>query len=294
MLDRKILYFMCVVEEKSFSAAAKKLFLSQANLSKQISVLEKELGIELFDRSGYRPTLTNVGEVFYNNCVKITRQINELYDEIKDLQSSKINIGFTGLLENTQIVKAINQFKRSNKEINISFNKYNFDETIKKLLSKKVDISFGIESNFRHYKQIKYDILFNYEICIICSFDHPLAKYSEISIEQIKNEDFIILSKSYGIDYYNDFMETCKLDGFLPKIKKEENSFDALIFDVSTGAGISIVSREVVRPNEVKIIKLINSHHISNYVIAYLENENNPIILNFIKSMKSYFKDYNK
>ncbi len=43
ILNRKIIYFITVVEEGSFSAAAKRLFMSQANLSKQINALETEL-----------------------------------------------------------------------------------------------------------------------------------------------------------------------------------------------------------------------------------------------------------
>lgn len=62
MLDKKIHYFIKVVEEKSFSKAAEKLFLSQPNLSKQVKFLEEELGVELLDRKGYRPVLTSAGE----------------------------------------------------------------------------------------------------------------------------------------------------------------------------------------------------------------------------------------
>ena len=58
MLEQRVMYFITVIEEGSFSAAARKLYLSQPALSKQISVLEKELNIQLLDRSGYRPVLT--------------------------------------------------------------------------------------------------------------------------------------------------------------------------------------------------------------------------------------------
>lgn len=45
MLDKKIEYFIAVVQEGSFSGAARKFFLSQPNLSRQVSLLEDELGV---------------------------------------------------------------------------------------------------------------------------------------------------------------------------------------------------------------------------------------------------------
>ena len=52
---------MTAVEEGSFSAAARKLYLSQSALPQQISIMENELGVKLFDRKGYRPALTEAG-----------------------------------------------------------------------------------------------------------------------------------------------------------------------------------------------------------------------------------------
>ncbi|WP_423827200.1 LysR family transcriptional regulator, partial [Sharpea azabuensis] len=50
MFDRKIRIFMAVVEEGSFLAAGKKLYMSQSAVSQQLARLEKELGISLFNR----------------------------------------------------------------------------------------------------------------------------------------------------------------------------------------------------------------------------------------------------
>lgn len=289
MLDQKIIYFMTVVEEKSFSGASRKLFLSQPNLSKQVSLLEKELGVTLFDRTGYRPVLTDAGEIFYKECKKIQKQFEKVYKKLQELEVVDIEIGFTGSFENRKILKAINQFKQENSQVMVSFNKYNFENLTKNLLNRRVDISFGLESNFLRYRQIQYDVLYSYDICVICSFGHPLAELNEIGIDQIKKEDMIILSPNYGMDFYNDYMEACRRDGFVPKVKKEVESFDELVFDVSIGEGIAIVSKDVVRENEVKIIDLLNSHHSSKYVMAYLNKEQNPTIQRFIDSIKSTF-----
>ena len=290
MLDKKIEYFITVVQEGSFSAASRKLFLSQANLSKQVSLLESELGVKLFNREGYRPVLTGTGELFYREAVKIREQCLRLQNPIWQMEKQDIVVGFTGAFENREIIKAANTFKRENPMVEVSFLKFSFEESVKNLLDENIDISFGIESSYRHYENIQYDILYNYEICLICSFDHPFAGLDSVNIGQMKNEKMILLSRKFGNDFYKDFIEACRLDAFKPKIGKEVESMDELIFEVSIGNGIAIVSRDVVRENEVRVLNINSTHHASNYVIAYLKKETKPIVLNFINYIKTHFQ----
>ena len=290
MLDKKIEYFITVVQEGSFSAASRKLFLSQANLSKQVTLLESELGVKLLDRDGYRPVLTDAGELFYREAVKIREQCVRLQNQIWQMEKQNIVVGFTGAFENREIIKAVNAFKRENRMFEVSFLKFGFEESVKNLLDENIDISFGIESSYRHYETIQYDILYNYDICLICSFDHPFASLDSVNIEQIKKEKMILLSRKFGNDFYKDFMDACRMDGFRPKIGKEVDSMDELIFEVSIGNEVAIVSKDVVRENEVKVLNLNDTHHASNYVIAYLKKETKPIVLNFINYIKSFFQ----
>ena len=106
MLERKIQYFIDVVQEGSFSSAAKKYLLSQSAISQQITQLENEIGVILFDRSGYKPKLTNQGKVFYEGCLKLQRETNELLETIQQ-EHIKIRIGLTQLEQNKHLIKII-------------------------------------------------------------------------------------------------------------------------------------------------------------------------------------------
>ena len=61
MLDKKVRFFLKVADTGSFSAAARALYITQPALSKQMTRLEEEIGVRLFDRSGYRAELTEEG-----------------------------------------------------------------------------------------------------------------------------------------------------------------------------------------------------------------------------------------
>lgn len=64
-----------------------------------MTLLEKELNVTLFDRTGYRPTLTHAGEIYYKECKKLQQQINELNKHIQQVDTYEIKIGFTGLYQ---------------------------------------------------------------------------------------------------------------------------------------------------------------------------------------------------
>lgn len=290
MLDKKIEYFILVVQEGSFSAAARKLYLSQSNLSKQILQLETNLGVSLFDRTGYKPVLTDAGSFYYLECLKMQRLVSEVLEKVEEYQAKPINIGFTGAFENREILEAINKFRENVDDSIISLNRFNFEGCVNALLSGVIDVSFGLESTFKRYKEIKYDILHAYDICLICAHNHPFAKLKNVSASQLKEEEFIILSKTFSKDFYHDFMDACKQDGFKPKIKKEVDSFDELVFSVSIGEGIAIAGRSVVRENEVKAVHIEGTHHVSNFVIAYLDHAKNVNIEKFVKTMQEYFE----
>ena len=74
MLKKSFYFFMSVVETGSFSQAAKKHYLSQAAISQQISKLEEEVGVRLFDRSKYRPELTEAGKYYYQKIKQLSEE----------------------------------------------------------------------------------------------------------------------------------------------------------------------------------------------------------------------------
>lgn len=288
MIDTRISYFIEVIETGSFSAAARKLYLSQPALSKGITALEDEINIQLLDRSGYRPVLTQAGKEYYDGVKALIKGYDALLESIQNSYQKKLKIAFTGLFENRHVVKVINSLEKEFKSVELSFVECSFEDSLMKLLNGEVEISFGIESTFKYNENIHYDVLFKNDICVICSFEHPFSNTSAVTVEQLKHEKFILLSKKFGNNFYRDFMDACKADQFKPHVIKEVDSFDELVLEVSIGNGIAIVSKDVVRSTEVKVIDLLNSHHSSNYVVAYLKNDDN-FLQKYVNEIKKVF-----
>lgn len=279
ILDRRIAYFLQVAESGSFSAAARKLYLSQPALSKQISQLERELHVQLFDRSGYRPVLTEAGAYLYREATDLKDREDEILDRLAGWSRRTVRIGFTGSFENRSVLQAAQNIKRGDDRLELEFVKCTFEESLQRLLAGEVDLALGIDATFRYVQGVDCATLFSYRLCVICSFDHPLASRKTVTPEQIRDEDFIMLSKAFGTQYRKEFMRACQLDGFTPRICKEVDTFDELTFSVSIGEGIAIVSDDVVRPTEVHMAELQGSHHASSYAVACRSDETDPAVL---------------
>lgn len=92
-MDLRVLrYFLTVAKEQSFTKAAKQLHITQPTLSRQLAVLETDLGVELFDRSGHGITLTNEGILLKRRALEMVDLEDKIASELK---------GSNGIVEGT-------------------------------------------------------------------------------------------------------------------------------------------------------------------------------------------------
>lgn len=96
LLSTGLVYFMAAAEEGSFSAAARRLYLSQPAISMKISQLERSIGRPLFDRSTQKPQLTETGRQLYATACAMQREAAAFLAEAASHPAS-LTIGFTGL-----------------------------------------------------------------------------------------------------------------------------------------------------------------------------------------------------
>lgn len=277
MLDKRYKYFLAAATQGSFQKAASSLYISQPALSKQIAQLEAELGCQLFDRSGYRPVLTEKGRYLYTELQRIQKECDEVLMHLKETQKRNLKVGITGAFENRKLMKIISQSKEILDPVEFTFIKGTFQQCLDRLKSHQIDFCIGIDSMFSNIPGIETKPLENCEMCLICSFDHPLANRKTIEGSELNNERWIVLDRNYGSSFYEAFMLSLEQDGIHPAAIKEVHSFDELVFSVSIGEGIAVVSKDVVRPSEVRILDLKDTHHSSSYLLAFSATADNTV-----------------
>ena len=87
MLFRQMKYFVAIVDCGSFTEAAERCYVSQSAISQQMSALEAELGVKLFERDGRKFRLTPAGDYFYGKSRSLLASAEEVCAETKRIGS---------------------------------------------------------------------------------------------------------------------------------------------------------------------------------------------------------------
>ena len=114
--------FIKVVELESFSKAAKSLNRTPSAVSKQISVLEERLGVQLLNRTTRALSITNAGRLYYERCLDIASKMECAEAELKDyssLPSGQLKVTWPSVLSSSVVIRSLGDFSEKYPEIKI-------------------------------------------------------------------------------------------------------------------------------------------------------------------------------
>ena len=204
---RELKYFLAVTKEQSISKAAKALFITQPNLSRQMQNLEKEIGKPLFIRGAKKITLTETGQLLRKRAEEIielySQTQSELNTPITDI-SGDIYIGGGESYAMGLIAKAILNVQL--KYPKVRFHLFSGDSST---ISEKLDkglIDFGIF--IEPFDISKYDYLrlpYTDTWGVLMLADSPLAKKKYIVPEDLWDKPLICSEQSLGKSIITDW-----------------------------------------------------------------------------------------
>lgn len=123
MDERKLRYFLAVVEEGTGTRAAQRLHVAQPSLSQSIRALESELGVQLFDRVGRSMQLSNAGEALVGPARQILRTIDEARDAVhgvQELESGKVEIAALATLAADPMAPLIGRYRELHPRVQVN------------------------------------------------------------------------------------------------------------------------------------------------------------------------------
>ena len=248
--------FITISNKKSFTEASYELSISQSALSKQISHMEDELGVKLFDRSRRSSTLTMAGQEFSSYAKKLL----DTYDQMQQAmrwyrESGRIQIGVVENIGSSGLTEAIGSFLNLFPEgdVDVETHKGTTWQLLDLLLNGKIDIAFiakidspvqGI-SNLDRYDLRNYDIftLEKDSYRAVMKPDHPLASLETLTWEKLAGEKLVILDKANSLN--SMIRGIFAYQNLEPNIVFECGDVSTLMSMVKAGFGISIFSGRV-------------------------------------------------
>ena len=250
---RQLQYALQIAAERNFSRAAEKLHIAQPSLSQQLSKLEKEIGVLLFQRNTSSVELTHAGAAFMEQAQKIIDAVELLRQEMSDisqLRGGKVVVGSMPITGSHLLPYVLPTFKLTFPDIEISLVEDSSMNLEKLTALGKTDLS--LLSLPLVEPSLAYEIIGKELIDLAVPPNHPLAKRAlaskrpvAVKLEELKDEPFIVLKRGQG--FRKMTIELCQQAGFEPQVVFESSNMETIQSLVAAGMGVTFVPRYIAR-----------------------------------------------
>ena len=289
---QKLNYFIAVAECLSFSEAALRVGISQSGMSQKIAELERQLETQLIIRKKRPLQLTSAGRVLlkesYSLVAKADDAVNKTYQAAKGYVGF-LKVGFLGGIERGFLPRAIREFRETYPKIDLSLHQYNWGELNKALVREEIDVGFTMTYGFERFPQLASKDLFTDVVSVAMQRNHSLASENTINLSRLIEEPFVTLDPRTDFLLYDQTIQLCGQSGFAPRKITLCWDIDAVLFNVESGLGVTILPGTVrdVAGHDVRFIEIDHPDRYFNVKVAWNKSTLNPSIAVFVEKLET-------
>lgn len=284
-----------IQREGTLTKSAVSLHLTQSALSHQLRELEREMGVEVFQRKGKRLVLSEQGTRFLQSARKILAELRLLEEDITNMkngQVGKLKISMQSYTSYHWLPGVIRDFRMRWPDINVQIVAEATQRPLEYLL--RGDIDLAIVRTHMMNTRIEYEKIFEDNLVVIMSAAHPLAQKEVIEFSDFQDEELImaIYDPSYQDTPLFDAMIQAKQ--VKPKHVQRIHYSDATIDMVNANLGIAVMSDLVMKPylQSRDIVSRPLPDIITKrtwYAATTTNKKDDPALQHFLKCLKAYF-----
>lgn len=245
---KQLEYFSAVAEAKSISLAARNLHVAQPPISRQLALLEDELGVCLFLRTNKGVELTEAGRSLYRQSQNLFQDMRMIVDSVRD-----INAGMRGLLKIGMIYSNISialqylkEFRAQYPQVELYVRLGSPGDLLEDLNKGDLHLLFLRSSSERgsglHERILGEDPL---ELVMIRELD-PAPDQASVPLEALKGVPMCLLRSDDLWGYSNYLIKECQRQGFTPNTTFRCYDTPMAMQLVQAGFGVSYLPRSIV------------------------------------------------
>lgn len=260
------LRYICEVEKNNLnvSATAQALYTSQPGISKQIRLLEDELGVEIFARSGKHLTrVTPAGKTILEISAEILRKtesIKRVAQEFSDQSTGELAIATTHTQARYALPKVIKQFMQKYPEVSLHMQQGTPVQIAEMAASGATDFAIATEA-MELYNDLVMMPCYRWNRCVLVRKDHPLAQFKgKLSIEELAKHPLV--TYVFGFTGRSRLDDAFKEHDLTPKVAFTAADADVIKTYVRLGVGVGIVASMAVDPQTDGDLVAIDASHL--------------------------------
>lgn len=238
----RLRYFIAVAEELHFGRAAKRLAVTQPSLSRQIALLEEEIGVPLLVRDTRRVALTNAGREYLDQAREVLRGVSNAADSARRAErgeSGRLSVAFYYIAGLSILPPVLREFRQRYPNVSLELRELPSKTQIAEVLKGTIDI--GIVHEPSTVKAVSVETIQREALVAVLPSTHRLAGRSTLRLPDLHAESFIMVPRSDGSALHQRIIASCNAAGFSPNIVTGAKMFVTVIGLVAAGMGIAIV-----------------------------------------------------
>lgn len=218
---RKLDHLVAVAEEGSFTRAAARLHLSQQALSTSIRALEREIGVDLLDRSGNAVTVLPAGEALIGDARVlhgVARAAVQRARRIGRGETQTLRIGHTPAVTGDEVTALLRQVHRTHPDLAPQVNQRYPDELAVQLLAGDLDL--GLCRGMAPPRGLSRSTLTQHRLRVAVAAGHHLAHRDQVELAELADESIVLWGDPERSSYADLLVSYCREVGFEPRIHR--------------------------------------------------------------------------
>jgi len=244
----QLAYALAVAEEQSFTRAATRLHLAQPSLSRQVRLLEQELGVLLFNRGpGQGPvTLTPDGRALLPFLQRVLADVEATGAEARALSGmarGHLAIGATPSLITSVLAPALVEFHASHPGIDLSVVEAGSHQLVPQVAAGEVDLALVVLPVTDPL--VVTTPLFDDPLVLATSPEHPFARRKRVRVRDLDGLDLVMFREGYDLRAVT--LAVCLEAGVEPHLVSEGGEMAGVLSFVAAGLGAAVVPAIALR-----------------------------------------------
>jgi DNA-binding transcriptional LysR family regulator len=278
---RQLRYLVAVAKERNFTRAADLLHIAQPPLSRQIQLLEEELGVELIIRSSRPVRLTEAGRVFYEQALQILGRVEQMKEATRRVglnQNSVLSIGFVASTLYGGLPALVRKLRHQAPDLDIQLLEMMSVHQLPALKEGRIDIGFG---RLRHSDPaIISTVLREERLAVAIPQGTPLASMSDpLSPEALTGEKLIVYPREPRPSFADQVLNVLQERDVRPAEILEVSEIQTALGLVAAEAGLCVVPSSARKlRSDVHYRLLSGERAISPIVLSHRVGDGSPHI----------------
>jgi DNA-binding transcriptional LysR family regulator len=250
---RQLKYFVAVADTRNFTRASEQLHIAQPPLSRQIQLLEEELGVQLILRNSRPLRLTEAGRVFYEQALQIINRLDQLKSATQQIglsQRQTLLIGFVASTLYGGLPMLVRKLRQHYPELDIQLVELTSMQQITALKSGRIDVGFGrIRSNDA---TVARTVLREEKLVLAIPPGSPLAASDKrIGLKEIHGQKLLVYPKEPRPSFADHILSLLNDQNIHPSEVHEVREIQTALGLVAAESGLCLIPASARLRNDV-------------------------------------------